>query len=209
VRRLPLVPTLLVGLAIAAMIALGIWQLRRAEWKEALLARYAAAEGSPPVAWPKVPPADGSLLFRRASGFCLEVTRWSARSGHNRAGQPGWRHIAACRTGAEGPGMQVDMGWSKNSAAPRGWRGGAVGGVIDSDRDHIIMLVSDVAAPGLEPSAKPSPADIPNNHRAYAVQWFLFAAVALAIYLLALRRRQNPLPTGGEGDWVATLRPPR
>ena len=62
-------------------------------------------------------------------------------------------------------------------------------GVIDSDRDHLIMLVSAAAAPGLEPSAKPSPADIPNNHRAYAVQWFLFAGVALLIYALALRRR--------------------
>ena len=85
--------------------------------------------------------------------------------------------------------MQVDMGWSKDPAAPRGWRGGAVRGVIDRDRDHVIMLVSEVAAPGLQPSAPPSPADIPNNHRAYAVQWFLFAGVAVLIYLLALRRR--------------------
>lgn len=188
-KKPPLVPTLIVGLAVAAMIALGFWQLRRAQWKEALLSRYAAAERLPAVAWPRTPPADGSLLFRRASGFCLQVTGWSARSGHNRAGQPGWRHIASCRTGAEGPGMQVDMGWSKDSAAPRGWSGGPVSGVIDRDRDHLILLVSETAAPGLEPSAKPSPADIPNNHRAYAVQWFLFAGVALVIYGLALRRR--------------------
>jgi cytochrome oxidase assembly protein ShyY1 len=173
------------------MIALGFWQIRRAHWKEALLARYAAAEGLPPVAWPNIPPTDGSLLFRRATGLCLEVTGWAARAGHDRAGHPGWRHIASCRTGAEGPGMQVDMGWSNQSAAPRDWRGGPVAGVIDSDRDHVILLVSDVAAPGLAPSAPPSPADIPNNHRAYAVQWFLFAAVAVVIYLLALRRRSR------------------
>ena len=193
-RKLPLIPSLLVGLAVAAMVALGIWQLRRAEWKEALLARYAAADRLPPVAWPNIPPADGSLLFRRAEGFCLEVTGWTARSGHNQAGEPGWRHIAACRTGAEGPGMQVDMGWSKDPASPRGWRGGPVRGVIDSDRDHIILLVAERAAPGLEPGARPSPVDIPNNHRAYAVQWFLFAGVALVIYILALRRRaKSPL----------------
>jgi len=174
---------------VAAMIALGFWQLRRAEWKEGLLARYAAAAGLPPVAWPAVPPSDGSLLFRRSEGFCLAVTGWSARSGHNRAGEAGWRHIASCRTGAEGPGMQADMGWSTDSAAPRGWAGGAVHGVIDSDRDHVILLVSEAAASGLQPSARPSPEDIPNNHRAYAVQWFLFAGVALVIYVLALRRR--------------------
>ncbi|HNJ47416.1 MAG TPA: SURF1 family protein, partial [Novosphingobium sp.] len=31
--------------------------------------------------------------------------------------------------------------------------------------------------------------DIPNNHLSYAVQWFLFAATALVIYGLALRKR--------------------
>ena len=36
---------------------------------------------------------------------------------------------------------------------------------------------------------KPSGADVPNNHLAYAVQWFIFAAAALIIYILAVRRR--------------------
>jgi cytochrome oxidase assembly protein ShyY1 len=30
---------------------------------------------------------------------------------------------------------------------------------------------------------------MPNNHLAYAVQWFLFAAIALIIYIIAVRRR--------------------
>lgn len=198
-KKLPVIPTLIVGLAVATMIALGFWQIRRAAWKEGLLAQYAVAERLAPVAWPAVPPADGSLLFRRSEGFCLEVTGWSARAGQNRAGQSGWRHIAACRTGPEGPGMQVDMGWSNDSADPTGWRGGKVSGVIDSDRDHVILLVSDSPAPGLQPSARPSPAAIPNNHRAYAVQWFLFAGVAIIIYVLALRRRKNA-PAGERGE---------
>jgi cytochrome oxidase assembly protein ShyY1 len=188
-KRLPLIPTLIVGLAVAAMVALGVWQIRRAEQKEALIARYAANAGLPPVAWPSVPRPDGSLLYRRATGFCLEVTGWTARAGEGANGLSGWRHIAACRTGAEGPGMQVDMGVSANAEEPKGWRGGPVSGVIDADRDHIIMLVSDRAAPGLVRSKTPSATDIPNNHRAYAVQWFLFAGVALLIYALALRRR--------------------
>lgn len=187
-RRLPLVATLVVGLAVAAMIALGVWQLRRAAWKEALVARYSANAQLPPVAWPATPPPDGSLFYRRATGFCLEVAGWTARAGEGANGLSGWRHIAACRTGAEGPGMQVDMGVSASPEEPRGWRGGPVSGVIDADRDHLIMLVSDRPAPGLVPSRPPSPADIPNNHRAYAVQWFAFAAAALIIYLLALRR---------------------
>jgi cytochrome oxidase assembly protein ShyY1 len=80
------------------------------------------------------------------------------------------------------------MGWSKQSTAP-GWKGGAVTGTIGPDRDRQILLVADTAAPGLQPSATPSLDDIPNNHLAYAVQWFLFAGVAVAIYAIALARR--------------------
>jgi surfeit locus 1 family protein len=189
-KRLPLIPTLIVAAAVAAMIGLGIWQLHRAAWKDALLARYETNTRLASVAFPKVPtPADEQLLFRRATGYCLQPTGWTARSGHDRADQPGWRHIALCRTGVEGPGMLVDFGWSRQGDAPRGYRGGPVSGVIGPDSQHILLLVSDQAAPGLQPSALPSLAEVPNNHMAYAVQWFLFAAVALVIYAFALRRR--------------------
>lgn len=192
--RLPVIPTIVVGAAIAAMIALGIWQLQRKEWKEGMIARYHAAEQAPPVAWPAVPPSDGSLLYRHASGFCVEVTGWRAISGQNRAGEAGWSHIAACRTGgAEGPGMWADMGWSRASASPA-WRGGEVRGIIAPDKEHILRLVATEAAPGLEPSAAPSPESVPNNHLFYAIQWFFFAAAAALIYALALRRKTRPAP---------------
>jgi cytochrome oxidase assembly protein ShyY1 len=54
-----------------------------------------------------------------------------------------------------------------------------------------MRLVADGAAPGLEPSALPSPRSIPNNHLFYAVQWFAFAGIALVIYMLALRKRRK------------------
>jgi cytochrome oxidase assembly protein ShyY1 len=59
-----------------------------------------------------------------------------------------------------------------------------------------MRLVAASAPPGLEPSAEPSLASIPNNHRFYAVQWFAFAAIALIIYALAVRKRlkQEPSP---------------
>ena len=123
-KRLPFWPTLVVAIAAAVMVALGVWQLRRAAWKDALVARYAAAPTLPPIAWPSTPPADGSLLYRRSTAFCLEPTTWSARAGRNRAGKSGWRHVVLCRTGAEGPGIAIDMGWSTTPANPTGWRGG-------------------------------------------------------------------------------------
>ena len=55
IRRLPLIPTIVVAAAVAVMIGLGVWQLQRAEWKERLIARYTRAETLPPIAWPTVP----------------------------------------------------------------------------------------------------------------------------------------------------------
>lgn len=189
-RRLPVLPTIIVAAACAVMIALGLWQLRRAQWKEGLLIQYAVARDLPPMAYPAVPLPKDLPLFRRSTGLCLAVTQWRAVSGRNVNGEPGWVHIAHCRTGAEGPGMVVDAGWSKSPTNPK-WSGGAVSGAITTDRDYVIRLVSDKPlATGLQQSAIPSPRDIPNNHLAYAIQWFLFAGIAAVIYLLALRRRK-------------------
>ena len=195
--KFPVIPTIVVAAAMATMIGLGIWQLGRAGEKEALIASYRAAASRPPVAWPAGPGDRKSLLYRHATGFCLEVTGWRSIAGRNRQGQPGWSHIAACRTGgAEGPGMQVDMGWGRDHHAPQGWRGGAVSGVIAPDREHEIRLVSDAPARGLLPTAAPNPEDLPNNHLMYAWQWFFFALTAGVIYVLALRRRQAKDATG-------------
>lgn len=190
--RFPLVPTLIVTAAVTVMIGLGIWQLQRKGEKEALIAQYRAASTLPPVAFPSVPREDDNLLYRRATGFCLEPLGWRSTAGRNEAGDTGWSHIVSCRTGGlEGPGMQVDMGWSKSSAPPAGWTGGEVIGVIAPDRLHEIRLVSSRPAPGLVPSAPPSPESTPNNHLMYAIQWFFFAAAAAVIYVLALRKRQR------------------
>ena len=54
---------------------------------------------------------------------------------------------------------------------------------------YAVRLVAASAPPGLEPSAPPSIERIPNNHRSYALQWFLFALIAAVIYVLALRKK--------------------
>ncbi|RJF93547.1 SURF1 family protein [Sphingomonas cavernae] len=190
-KRWPIISTIIVAGAVLVMISLGMWQLRRMHEKNMLLAEYAEAANQPPIAWPAVPSRKDAPLFRRATGFCTEVTGWNAVAGRNAKGEAGWAHIAACRTGgAEGPGMQVDMGWSRAPADPA-WTGGEVTGIVAPDTKHIIRLVSHMPAPGLEASQPPKMDDIPNNHLAYAVQWFFFAAVAGLIYVLALRRRKQ------------------
>jgi cytochrome oxidase assembly protein ShyY1 len=183
-----LLPSIIVLAAVALMVGLGFWQLQRAKWKEALLAKYAQADRLPPIAFPTVPLRSDQLpLFRHATGVCLRVVRERAVAGENRAGEPGFAHIVDCSTGAEGPGMSVEVGWSKDPRTRVNWRGGPVSGVIGPDRLMRMRLVAATAPPGLEASAPPSIDVIPNNHRSYAIQWFAFAAVAIVIYGLALR----------------------
>lgn len=202
-KRLPLVPTLVVALAVAVMIALGVWQLQRKAEKEALLARYAANVSAPVAALPRM--LDDKQLFRRFSLFCLEPTGWTTAG----AGAEGFRHIAECRLGAEGPVIAVDAGTARDPAFKPHWRGGEVTGSLTHAPDSGsalwrwltgdrtppgMMIVAEQAAPGLHPTARPSPQSIPNNHLAYAVQWFIFAAIALVIYVLALARRLRAAP---------------
>ena len=58
IRRLPVLPTILVAMAVAVMIGLGVWQVQRAQWKEALLERYASAGQQPAMAWPAMAPSE-------------------------------------------------------------------------------------------------------------------------------------------------------
>jgi cytochrome oxidase assembly protein ShyY1 len=201
--RLPLIPTIVVALAMAAMVALGVWQLERKQEKEALLAALAANMGKPVMAFPRTPVGD-ETLFRRASALCLEVTGWQREGGRAADGKTGWRMIAACRTGAEGPVLLADMGVADDPKFQPAWKGGPVTGTITHAPDHRalimalfdrtpkpLMLIADQPAPGLRATAKPDLSSIPNNHLAYAVQWFLFALVAGVIYILALKRRER------------------
>jgi cytochrome oxidase assembly protein ShyY1 len=190
IRRLPVLATLIVVAAAAIMIGLGVWQLQRAQEKEAMLARFEAAAGLPPVAWPTSPiGSEDAPLFRRSSGHCLQPVATKAIAGRNRQGESGYSHLVDCRTGSEGPGMRVDIGWSRDPRAGATWAGGPVTGVIAPDGEMRMRLVSTSGLAGLQPSSAPSPSDIPNNHRSYAVQWFLFAAIALVIYGLAVRAK--------------------
>ncbi len=194
IRRLPIVPTIIVAVGIAVMIGLGIWQLQRATWKEGILARYHQAENLPPITFPTVPLKDAQLpLFRHATGNCLRPVSRRASAGENAHGDPGYVHIVDCATGAEGPGMSVELGWSRDPNARINWNGGMVSGIIVPDRHSRMRLVAAAAPPGLEPSkvpdARSASAVSPAGHRGYAATWFSLAAIAFVIYALAMRKR--------------------
>jgi surfeit locus 1 family protein len=187
----PVIPTILVSAAVATMVGLGIWQLQRKEQKEQLLARYEAAANLPPVTWPSVPDKDALPLFRKSTLMCIKVLRIETVSGSNREGKAGFAHLASCSTGgAEGPGAKVAIGWSERPQSPK-WAGGVVNGIIAPDNQQLIKLVVTDHVEGLQQLSLPSPQQIPNNHLLYAIQWFIFAAAAAIIYILALRKRMQ------------------
>jgi cytochrome oxidase assembly protein ShyY1 len=198
-RRVPVVATIAVVLAVGTMVWLGVWQLNRAKWKEALLARYAAAETLPPIVIPARTRAGELPLFRHATAMCARVVGRRAQGGENRAGEPGYVQIFDCYSGGDFPILfSVEAGWSKDPRAKVEWTGGPVSGVVAPDRHSGMRLVASTAPAGLEPSRTPDVASAspvtPSGHRGYAATWFSLAAFALIIYALALRKRFKEQP---------------
>ena len=194
--RVPRLSSVIVTLAVAVMIALGLWQLLdRLPRKEAFLAQLAANPGRPPVAFPIT--ADDTLLFRLSTARCLAPVAIRLVG----AGGSGYRAIADCGAGA---GPVVQLGTTRDATAQVRWPGGEVSGYISHAPDARsmlaglwdrtptrLMLVAVPPSAGLTANRPPDVSSVPNNHLAYAGQWFFFAAVASIIYVLALRRRSS------------------
>lgn len=191
-KRLPLIPTFVVLVAVALMVRLGLWQVDRMHEKDALLASYASNPQRPVIPFAQAVRDEGAL-FRRSVLDCTDPVTESIEG----AGQAGSRFIVRCADGA-----LVQLGTSRNPAARPQWAGGRVSGLVSTAPDHRSwmqtmrdktparpMLVADPPRAGLAPNARPDPDSIPNNHWSYAIQWFLFALTALVIYGLALRKR--------------------
>ena len=197
-RRIPIVATIVVAIAVAAMVGLGVWQLfDRLPQKEAFLAQLAANPAKPAIAFPARD--DDSLLFRRVEGECVAVRSQSLAG----AGNAGYRLIAECVRGGGGAMMPVQLGTTRDPKFAGRWQGGVVTGYLShapSSQSLIgslfhhqaqrLMVVADDPPLGLAANGAPDLNTVPNNHLAYAVQWFLFAGIASVIYVLAVMRRR-------------------
>lgn len=201
-KRLPIIPTIIVAGAALVMVGLGVWQLQRAAWKERLLADYALAATLPALDLDPLLSRDRPLpplAFRRVLVTCQpQETAPEWRGGRNRAGQGGYVALVPCRPGAEGLAgrLRINAGWA---ALPERERRlslpSIVAGTLGADVEGQPLILT--ASTPVTPFAASAPAsidEVPNNHRAYAAQWFFFAGLAVLIYLLALRRRPRELP---------------
>lgn len=193
-RKFPIFASLIAITAIGIMIKLGFWQLDRKQEKKVLLTRYGGASQLAPIIYPNIVDSDNLPLYRRSSVHCLEVISWSSVSGKSALGESGIAHIAQCKTAdTSGPNdisshAEIAVGWSKSPKNPN-WKGGLVDGIISQGRAEPIKLTVQEKVDMLEVLIAPDPANIPNNHFVYAIQWFLFAFFAAIIYIFAARKQ--------------------
>ena len=91
-------------LAIAALVSLGTWQVRRLAWKRALIAQVAARVHAAPLAapgphdWPAVDAARAQYRRIRATGYYLPVPPALVQAATDRGA--GWWVLAPLRTDA-------------------------------------------------------------------------------------------------------------
>lgn len=201
-KRVPILPTLVVLLALGTLVWLGVWQLQRREWKRDLIAQLEAA--------PKLPllePADftaamngtQSIQYRRAELPCSPgtVLPYDVKGGSSAGGNSGYIILVSCRPNRKPPDIVAVAGWTMRPDAV------SVPIMVDTVFKGLViehpygdapgrpqfMLIPDTAVPPLQLSQRPDPGGLPDNHLSYAGQWFGLAAALVAIYGVWLRRR--------------------
>jgi len=202
-RGLPILPTVMVAIALPVLLGFGAWQLQRLQWKEEMLERV-AQNSALPVTDLDLNATPEAMLFRRVKVEISCLGKPQERAGRNLQGQSGYSVIfPLCNAREAGGGtglvMAVNAGWSPRAGGSAGVAlpGGPVTGVVVPTKAGQLQglgLVLDRASPPLVPSAPPGIDSISNNHFSYAVQWFSFAAILAVIYGLYVRRwRAGPV----------------
>ncbi len=216
-RGLPVAATLLTLAMIPLLIGLGVWQLHRRAWKHDLIARLEAARTLPPVTphdYYRAMIGATDLQYRRAEVDCRpgRVAPYDIRGGESATssgdgatgsgggGEGGFLVVVDChsppgRGERRRPDLVVVAGWTPRPDATHALDLDTTftGTLIEhpygsaSDRPRF-MLIPTTATPGLLPSRLPDPADLPDNHLSYALQWFAFAATLAVVYAVYVRQ---------------------
>lgn len=201
-RRFPLFPTLLTLVMLAVLISLGVWQLERRAWKQALISKLQAAQTQPllePGDFMRAVRNEASIQYRRAELPCSpgDVLPYDLKGGSSIGGVSGYLVLVSCRPNRKPPDIVAVAGWTKRpDAAAVSLHVDTVfkGVIIERPYGRVktrpqFMLIPDTAVPPLQVSRMPTPDALPDNHLSYAGQWFGLAIVLATIYGLWLRKR--------------------
>lgn len=199
-RRFPAVLTLVTLVALAILISLGVWQVKRLAWKEALLARVAALQSAP------ARPAD-AVLAQMAAGGDADFTRVAldcpglAKAPFLelyavRDGEPGVRLVSACPIKTAGYGaVLVDRGFVAQTVSARP--------PVDP-ADRTPFALTGVFRKPDKPSFVTPPNDVAGNHW----YWRDHAAMAKALGLGAPAPQVLMAETPTNPDWKALVPAP-
>jgi surfeit locus 1 family protein len=216
-RRFPIGLTIAAAVVVAICAGLGVWQMQRLHWKDAMLAKLAVLQHA--AAQPIAP-----VLARAARGEDVEFTRVTADCAPAAPasvvfvqsvidGQWVWRPQSACALAAPPyDGVIVDRGvvdatrgQTSASALALPAPGRLVGvlrkppklpSVAGLAHPAPYVLVADSETPAARGvTASPLPNDAPDNLQyvgAYGPTWFGLAGVAACFYAAMLWRRYRP-----------------
>ena len=190
---------------LAVLVSLGFWQLARLDWKESLLAEMDARLAAEPVHLPAAPTpgTDRFTAIRvtgrvEAPGIAVFGTWRGAGAGYriiNPLRTDAGRVVlldrgvaaapdAAARIPEERIAVEGHLDWPEGPAAPPSEPGGTwttrnVDALAEAlDAEPVLVVARATSDPvGAVPPVAIETAGIPNNHLAYAVQWFGLALV--------------------------------
>ncbi len=210
-----LVPLIFGIVGCAVLVSLGVWQIRRLAWKEAMLARIEAQMANEPV----------PVFSQRFEEFVPVVAEGTITGSEahvltsvKQVGA-GFRIVSAFET--QGRRILLDRGFvpqdQKNALRPEVearivgnyrtvdeadvftpepdiegnyWFARDVPALAEAlDTEAVLIILRETSEP--EPSVTPLPVDtagIPNDHLGYAVTWFSLAAVWAGMTAFLLRR---------------------
>ena len=122
--RRRLLPTFIVLLAMAAMGALGVWQLDRLEQRRAFNQQRRVALAAPPIELSDAPLPPGDLRDRQAVATGeFDYARQIAIRNQSFAGQPGYHLVTPLRIAGANRAVLVNRGWIPHGEAnPATWR---------------------------------------------------------------------------------------
>ena len=173
--RFPIGATLATAVALALLVALGVWQLQRLKWKEGLLARITALQAAP--AQPLEPELNAAahgrdVDFTRVRVSCPGLASAPFLQLYGlKDGQPGYRLISAC---------PVDSDRYRTLLVDRGFVGDDVGARPPVDRaDQAPVAITGILRVPDKPSFV-TPANKPQANR-----WFWRDAAGMARALAA------------------------
>ena len=194
-RRKGLFPLLFTLAGVAALIAMGAWQMDRRAWKRALIQTQESRLAADPVPLPAVIDDPAAWAHRRVVLTGRFVVGSDALlTARPKQGRAGYELAVLMERDGGGPPVLVNRGfvpleWRDPAARPPSPEGAhTVIGVMrlqGTDRTLTVDLQTlDDAAPRGFPEPVPPRVDLPDNHLQYALTWWALAAALATIYMM-------------------------